>query len=187
MKTFPSFVLAFGLLTSALLRAAVPSLPIPRSPIQNFVSEGIFKGGGTSQMVNVERIRWSPHKGYERWVIDFSDEPGHRIGTVAPEFQLRYVKAEKVPVPNGEDILLDSPKFVFLLRGIHENHLKKPALQKLVRKSQYVKEIILYPPIEGGDIAVEFLLKDSVLFEPHQPTERVGRLVIDMKNAPLGQ
>ena len=161
--------------------------PIPRTPLQNFVGDGVFNGGGTAQMVNLHRIRWSPHKGYERWVFDFSDEPNHAIGKIAPEFQVRYVKAEKVPVPGGEDILIDPPKFVFLFRGIHQNHLKKARLQRMVRKSRYVKEIVLYPPIEGGDTAVEFLLKDSVVFEPHQPLEREGRLVLDLKNAPLGQ
>ena len=32
-------------------------------------------------------------------------------------------------------------------------------------------------------MAMAFVLKDDVLFEPHQPIEREGRLVLDMRPA----
>ena len=72
-------------------------------------------------------------------------------------------------------------KFLFLFRSIEKNRLNPKKLQKLAKKSRFVKKIILYPPIEEGDMAMEFILKEDVLFEPHQPLEKEGRLVLDVK------
>jgi hypothetical protein len=176
-------------LLSHVVQASVMPQPIPRVSTRNFLNDGIFEGGGTGGVVNLAGIRFAPHskEGYERWVIDFSDEPRQVVGASAPPFQVRYVKAEKVPVPQGSDILVSPPKFVLTFRSINRNLIKKDRIERFLKKSKYVKDVILYPPIEGGDTAIELVLKDSVLFEAHQPTERQGRLVLDLKNAPLGQ
>lgn len=176
------------LFLSVPLFASLEPKPIPRTPIKHFQNEGIFEGG-SKLPANVEGIRFSSHKkeGYERWVLDFSDEATRSLGKVAPQFQLRYQKATKVEVPGGTDISLTPPKFIFALQGVKQNYLKKETLQRIAHKSRFVKEIILFPAIENGDVAIEFVLKDNVLFEPHQPREKEGRLVLDLKNAPLGQ
>ncbi len=46
-----------------------------------------------------------------------------------------------------------------------------------------MKEIVLYPPVERGDMAMELVLRDDVRFDPFQPLEREGRLVLDLRPA----
>lgn len=178
-----SFIL---LSLSSLVLAALEPKPIPRVSVKQFQSEGVFEGG-SSQPANLEAVRFSAHKreGYERWVIDFSEELSRSVGKVAPHFQVRYQKAAEVEVPGGSNLSLSPPKFIFTFQSIKRNFLKKEVLHKIVAKSRYVKDIVLYPSIENGDTALEFILKDNVLFEPHQPKEKEGRLVLDLKNAPL--
>ena len=184
LKYIP-FLLLFSI---PLLQAAVSPSPIARNPTKQYRSEGVFEGG-TLVPANIEAVRFSPHQreGYERWVIDFSDQKERQIGKVAPRFQIRYVKAHRVAIPDGKDIVLEPAKFVFIFREIQHNYLKNASLKNLTKKSHFVKDIILYPAIEEGDTALELVLKENVLFETHQPTEKTGRLVLDLKNTPLGQ
>lgn len=173
---------------SVLLPAALDPRPIPRTSIKHFLNEGIFEGG-SNLPANLETIRFSNHakEGFERWVFDFSDEATRTVGKTAPHFQVRYEKGSRVEGSNGADISLAPPKFIFAFQGIKRNFVKKDALKRIPAKSRFVKEIVLYPSIENNDTAIEFILKDNVLFEPHQPKEKEGRLVLDLKNAPLGQ
>jgi len=174
---FPFLVLAT--VFSFHLDAAVQPHSIPRDSARRFRTSGIFEGG-TDKQANLEGLRLASHAGYERWVVDFSDE--HKtLGGIAPRFQLRYVKADKIPLPDGSVFVRSPARFVFVFRNIARNSLKNSRLKGLARKSRFVKEIILYPPIERGDMAMEFVLNDNVLFEPHQPLEREGRLVLDLK------
>ena len=165
--------------------AALEPHSIPRASSQNFRAEGLFEGGSSSR-ANLESLRLASHarEGFERWVIDFSDEQTRRVGLVAPRFQLRYVHGEKLRLGDGREIERRPAKFIFVFRSIDHCFLAQETAAKLARKSQFVKNIILYPPIEKGDMAMEFILKDNVLFEPHQPVEKEGRLVLDMKSAP---
>ena len=160
--------------------AALQPNAIPRESTKRFRSSGLYEGGSESR-ANIESLRVALHPGFERWVIDFSDEV-KRLGAVAPRFQLRYVKAEKIPLPDGTEFVRKPARFVFVFRSILKNSLTTARLRGLAKKSRYVKEIILYPPIEKGDTAMEFILNDNVLFEPHQPVEREGRLVLDLKS-----
>lgn len=181
--------LSFLLLASVtFLQASVSPTAIPRTPIKHYQTEGIFEGG-THSPANIEAVRFSPHQkdGYERWVIDFSDQKQRVIGKIAPLFQIRYVKAHRLAIPDAKDIVLEPAKFVFIFREIQHNYLNSAALKTLTKKSRFVKDIVLYPAIEDGDTAIELVLNDNVLFEPHQPTEKAGRLVLDLKNAPLDQ
>jgi hypothetical protein len=165
--------------------AAVASMEphgIPRSASGSFRDSGLFEGGKSTK-ANLEALRLADHRsqGFERWVIDFSGEKGRKLGEVAPKFQLEYVKARKFLRDDGSEATSRPARFVFTFRGIGRNFLTKSAVAKLSKKSLYVENIVIYPPIEGGDMAMEFILKDDVRFDPHQPIEREGRLVLDMK------
>lgn len=172
-------ILAF-LFSAALPAAVVPHI-MPRNPSRSFTSDGLFEGGNDLG-ANIEGVRFAQHKaeGYERWVIDFSDAQ-RNLGAAAPRYQLRYETSEKLPLPEGGDLIKRPARFLFVFRMIQKNNLVQERLKKLVKKSHFVKDIILYPPIERGDMALEFVLKDDVKFTPHQPSIKEGRLVLDLK------
>jgi len=161
--------------------AVGPSLSIPRDASHRFLSEGIFDGGKAVR-ANVENLRFSKHnkEGFERWVFDFSDSTTGTTGLVAPQFQVRYLKADKIAKPEGGLVTLAPAKIVIAFKGVSKNGLNRTKIDKLVRKSTLVKEIISYPPIENGDLAIEMVLKDSFPFYTHQPLTQEGRLVVDI-------
>ena len=170
-----------ALVSLDIARSAPVPHSIPRTPQQSFKSEGLFEGG-ENKKANLEGLRLAGHpkEGFERWVIDFSDEK-KEIGKIAPKFQLRYVKAEKIPLPTGGEIIRRPARFIFVFRQVQKNSIQQKQVKKLLKHSHYVKDIVLYPPIEDGDTAIEFVLKDNVLFEPFQPLQKEGRLVLDLK------
>lgn len=161
--------------------AVVPPLSIPRDASQRYLSDGLFEGGKPVR-ANLEGLRFSKHQshGFERWVFDFSDATTRTLGSVAPQFQIRYVKAEKLEMPEGGYTTVQPARIVINLKGVSKNQLSKPLLEKLAKKSDLVKEVISYPPIEDGDIAIEMILKDSYPFFTHQPIKNEGRLVVDL-------
>lgn len=163
--------------------AAIAPRPIPRTPSKLFMKEGLFEGG-TRVSANLEGLRFSKHRKEktERWVFDFSSAETRVIGKQAPLFQIRYVGGDTVNLPQGKDVLLSPPRLIVTFRAIGQNYLTTDRLKALVRKSDLVKNIILYPPIEDGDMAIEFILKAPVPFEPHQPLQNEGRLVLDLKS-----
>ena len=170
------------LLFGMVLQAAVSPLPISRQSAQIFTAEGLFQGGSAGK-ASLEAIRFSPHsKSRERWVIDFSDPTTQKVGTHAPLFQLRYVKGNSVGVPSQE-VILSPAKFVLNLRAISQNKVEPKKVARLIRKSDLVQDIVFYPAIEEGDMALEIILKKNVLFEAHQPVQNEGRLVLDLKPA----
>ena len=164
-------VYAFG----ALERQAVP-----RNDTKKFRTEGLFEGGSEVK-ANLEDLRIADHNGYERWVVDFSDVAKRSLDKVAPKFQLRYVPGETVNGADGAMVMRQSAKFILSFRAIQRNFIARDKLAALVKKSRWVQQIIVYPPIEKGDTAIEFVLKENVAFSPYQPMEREGRLVIDLK------
>jgi hypothetical protein len=178
-------LLSLGLLLSSSLAFALNEPHhIPRSPSNTYRSEGLFEGG-TDRPANLESLRVAEHgkEGFERWVIDFSDEARRQIGSEAPRFQLHYYHGEKFRLADGRQVEKKPAKFIFVFRSIGRNFLGRSTVEKLARHSRFVRNIVLYPPIEKGDMAMEFILKDNVLFEPHQPLDRAGRLVLDLKSA----
>ncbi len=152
---------------------------IQRVPSKQFATDALFEGGKDIS-ANLEGMRLAGHGDFERWVIDFSDGKA-QVGNAAPRFQIRYEKADTLPLPEGGDLVKKPARFIFIFRQIQKSLVNEDLVSKLVRKSKFVKEILLYPPIEKGDMAMEFLLKDNVRFTPHQPLEREGRLVLDLK------
>jgi len=165
-------------LSVPLFAAQLPNT-IPRVPAKQFTNDALFEGG-KEVAANLEGLRFAGHAGFERWVVDFSDNT-QKPGTIAPRFQIRYEKAETLPLPEGGDLVRKPARFIFVFRQIQKNLLSEDLVQRLARKSRFVKEILLYPPIEKGDMAMEFVLKDNVRYSPHQPLEREGRLVLDLK------
>jgi hypothetical protein len=172
------------LLVSAFLSlpavAALQPLSIPRSS-SVFRADGLFEGG-SHQKANLEKLRLAFHPGFERWVIDFSDVQTRTFDGVAPRFQLRYVHAQKYQANDGTEVTRRPAKFIFVFRSIFRNFFNREKARQLAHKSRFVKDIVLYPPIEEGDMAMEFILKDDVLFAPMQPTDHEGRLVLDLKH-----
>ncbi len=168
-------------LSSLALGAIAPSMSIPRDASRRYLSDGIFDGGKAVR-ANIEGLRFSKHKRekFERWVFDFSDATTQTIGSVAPQFRIRYVKAGKMAKPEGGHVTLEPAKIIISLKGVSKNLLTRPMLEKLAQKSNLVKEVISYPPIEDGDLAIEMILKDSYPFYSHQPLTHEGRLVIDI-------
>lgn len=155
---------------------AIPTrTSIPRSPLSYTESENQWKGG-SSAPADIENLRssWHPEGGYERWVFDFSDVASNEIGKLAPRFQVRYIKGQH-------------PKFLIEFSSIRRNKVVLSDIKKLLSKSKFVKEITFYPPIEEGEVAVEFVLNQSLSFSLHQPREKEGRLVLDLKQSPKGK
>ncbi len=179
----PFILLSLLFVSLNLLASLGPSLSlsIPRQASHHYLTDGIFEGG-KSVRANLEALRFSKHKkeGFERWVFDFSDATTRTVGGVAPQFQVRYLKAEKIKNAEGVPQILQPAKIIITLKGIYKNNLNKPTLQKMARKSYLVSEVISYPPIEEGDTAIEMILKDTSAFYAHQPKQNEGRLVIDI-------
>ncbi len=177
-----AFLSIFSLWTSLNLMASLaPSMSIPRDASRKYLTDGIFDGGRAIR-ANLEALRFSKHpkEGYERWVFDFSDASTRTLGSLAPQFQVRYIKAGKIAKPEGGYQTVEPARIVITLKGISKNLLSRTQLEKIARKSNLVKEIVSYPPIEDGDIAIEIILKDSYPFYTHQPLKNEGRLVIDL-------
>jgi len=169
-------------LLASFASAAISPRPIPRTSTRLFVDRGLFEGGSPVS-ANIEGIRFSrnPKDKSERWVIDFSDARTRQYQQLAPEFQVRFSPMETLRTPEGKSIWLSPPRLIISLNSIKGNYLNSPQLTKLLKKSKLVQNVRVYPPIEDGDRAIEFILKRNVLFEPHQPLQKEGRLVLDLK------
>jgi len=147
---------------------------IPRAASGAFRSEGYFEGGADSR-ATLARLRVAPHKGFERWVLDFSDT------STAPRFRLEYQPADKWLDDEGKAHFRRPARFLLRLRKVDRSRVRPADLRRLAAKSPLVKEVILYPAIEDGDRALEIVLESDVLFEPHQPQPNEARLVLDLK------
>ncbi len=181
MKTVLQALGMIWLSTYATDALAKPA-PIPRTANQDFRTEGLFEGG-SAVSANIEGLRLSEQDGLERLVVDFSDNAKRELGKVAPKFRVRYIPGNKIIGSTGELIVSQPAKFILTFQAIRKNYLNKTVLQELVKRSKYVKDIVIYPAIENGDTAIELILHDNVAFEPHQPIQKEGRLVLDMKLA----
>lgn len=176
----------WGIITLFLIsvssEAALVPNAMPRQPGKDFTRDGLFEGG-VDQGANLEDVRFAKHSPnpFERWVIDFSDAQ-RNVGAQAPKYQLRYETSEKLSLPDGTDQLKRPARFLFIFRSIQANHVTVEKLKNLVKKSAFVKDIVLYPPIERGDMAMEFILSQDVKFTPHQPSMKEGRVVLDLKS-----
>ena len=169
------------LLVSTLM-AAVPARPVPRTSSKLFVDSGTFEGG-SPLAANIEAIRFSrnPKDQTERWVIDFSDARSRTLQQIAPDFQVRIAPSDKVVLGEGKEFELNPPRILISLSSIKANYVDPTVLNRMLKKSHLVKNIRFYPPIEDGDRAIEITFKKSILLEPHQPLQKEGRLVLDLK------
>lgn len=165
----------FGLFGYAILAA-----PIPRAARNVFTTDALYEGG-TPGRVELQSIRFGFHKKtqMERWVIDFRTDKG--TASKAPVFQLRY-EPEKRALIGGMEGVEKPARFVWQLQQISKNLLRNDELTRLTAKSRFIKNIVVYPFVEDGDMALEFVMSQNVKFEAHQPLQNEGRLVLDLKS-----
>lgn len=177
-------ILLIGLLTSpsfANTFANPQTTAVPRTA-EKLQIEPVIYEGGKGVRSNIEALRYFFHQkdGFERWVFDFSAPGRAHKQEVAPLFQVEYRRANRTISATGEDVQKETPKFVFRFRAIESVFVTPAELARLAKTSPFVEEIVLFPAIEEGDLAVEFVLKHNVSYRLHQPTEKPGRLVLDL-------
>jgi hypothetical protein len=167
MKTW-ILIASMAFLIKGTAFAAIPPIPVPRNSSHKFFEEGVFEGGKVSKAIWASLFFQNERDDIERWVFDFKQ--GTRANRPMPKFQIRYVKG----TPS---------KLVLTFQTLEQNRVKRQLLERLASKSQLVREIVVYPPIDEGDTAVELVLRDGVLFSPRQPLDRPGRLLVDLKHS----
>lgn len=173
------FILMF--LTASSFGALAPR-PVPRTVSQIYIGSGVFEGG-SPLAAHIEGLRFSrnPQTGTERWVFDFSDARTNSPQLLAPEFQLRLTPPDKVQLADGKEVQISPQRLLISLNAIKNNEIRAKTIQTHLSKSKLVKNIRIYPPIENGDRVIEFTFKHPILLEPHQPLQKEGRLVLDLK------
>ncbi len=157
-------------------------LTMPRMATGVFRSEGVFRGGsGEAASLKGLRRDLLPSEGGERWTFDFTDPVTKKAIRLAPEFQVKVVKAESFQRSDGTVVYTEPPKVFILLRGIRSSQLEAAGLAKSLKKSRFVKEIIPYPSIEDGDMGIEMILSREALVSPYHPRHAENQLVLEMK------
>jgi hypothetical protein len=181
------WVIAIVLGISMPAAAALSPTAIPKDSQGRFWKEGIFNGGTEDRAV-FSGIRLGRHskQGVERWVLDFSDPQKMGSHQKSPKFQIDYQVTSFDSKAEKSDLGLSSNdkayRIVVHLRGITRNLVESEKLKSLIEKSLFVQDIILYPPIEKGDMAMELILKSHAELSPHQPSDSPGRLVLDLRS-----
>lgn len=172
--------LGLFLLALSCLGAAEPQW-IPRIASGKFVDRGFFEGGQDAP-ATLAALRVARHDASERWVFDFGEPGSKQVGKAAPKFRLEYFPQDAFVDDTGKLVVRKPARFLFLFRALKKNKLVPKDLTELAAKSRFVSDVVSYPPIEGGDTALELLLRRDVVFEAFQPGEREGRLVVDLKS-----
>jgi hypothetical protein len=170
-------LVVFVLLGAGTADGARKAEPVPRRPTGEYRTQGFFQAG-TPGPKNIDSVSTRDFGAAERWTIDFSEPGKQRSLSSVPELQVQYIEEEQVLSDSGEMVVAKEPKFILKLRSIRKNALNRDRLAELARKSRHVKKVILYPEIEGGDTALEFILKANT---PFRPFLEPGRLVLDLK------
>lgn len=171
------------LAVSTLSSAAVH--PVPRVPTGEFLEQGEFSGGEAAAAI-LANIRLGKHKdaGFERWVVDFADPETKALGKTAPRFLIQYLDERKRTSEDGNVTLLAPARLLVHLRGIRDNQVSPQRIESLVKSSLLVENVVMYPQIEGGDMVLEMRLRGPAAFALHQPKEKEGRLVLDLRPRP---
>lgn len=155
---------------------------IPRHSNGEFRTEGIFRGGAanTAGLLSL-KAEPVPRQGLERWTLEFADASTKKPASLAPQFQVKIVKAESFQRPDGTVVYTEPPKVLLLLRGIHGSQVEASQIAKAIKRSKFVKEVIPYPAIEDGDMAIEMVLSREALVSPYHPRYAESKLVIELK------
>jgi len=176
-------IVILGYFLAHNLFAALAPTPIARLSRGQFHSSGFIEGG-THRAASLLDIRHFHHKsqGFERVVLDLSEPSKNSVADYLPAFQLRYFPSS-TQIDDKNTSHTKPAKFLLVIRSIQRNQITEKMTQTLTKDSQFLDQIKVYPPIEDGDMALEFILKSDVLFEAHQPRLKAGRLVLDLKKA----
>ena len=161
------------------------SLPHPLrildSRPSHFHDDGIFEGGEREvsailKWIKLDSLFKHHHETSEEWVFRF--EPlgsGQRhqksFDKILPFVQVRYLRKIKPDnLSSDESVGLSSAspaELIFLFEAIADNQVRMSELNSQLESSHFVKKILMYPPIEGGDMAIKFLLKENVWFRTY--------------------
>lgn len=164
------------LFLASLLTLIAGAAPIPHSLAPHktapFLTQGFIKGGTETEAI-LKDLRYGkhPNKGYERWVFDFEFEGEKKQRMGSPNYCVKYQK------PQGKNL---PAKLVVLFQGIKKSRLNADTFLDMVSRSPLVASILLYPPIENGDTAIEFLLHRGVSYKTEELKGASGRLVVDL-------
>ena len=155
---------------------------IPRHNNGEFRTEGTFRGGAANTAgLKSLKSELVPAQGVERWTLEFADAVTKKPASLAPQFQVKMVKAESFQRPDGTVVYTEPPKVLLFLRGIHGSQVEAAQLAKSIKRSRFVKEVIPYPAIEDGDMAIEMILVREALVSPYHPRYAESKLVLDLK------
>lgn len=176
------FFLVFLCSVVSHLAGSAPHPLVPRTASQIFINSGVFEGGGLD-LVNLERIRFwkDPKTGIERWVIDFSSLAERKLQEQAPYFKISVIPPNKLFLPHQKEEELSPARIVVQLSGVKNNFIRSKRIKQFLRKSDLVRSLRIYPPLDNGHRLIEWVLSDSVVVEPHQPISKEGRIVLDLK------
>jgi hypothetical protein len=144
------------------LASLLESAPRPHS----FLSSGIFSAPGTRGL-NLESIRMDPKRASEKITFLFSTSSSRKPTARIPPFHCRFMPATSPEL--GTDTGLKPARFILLLQGLSTRFLSPGRLTKVAEKSRLIEKLVLYPPLEDGDSAVEITFKKSVLFRQIDP------------------
>jgi hypothetical protein len=137
----------------------------------SYVHDGLFVGGDRAiESVMVKDIRRAPNAGYERIVIDLDlNQQGEAARLSRPPFYQLAV--------NG-----DEKRLVFTLWGNPSLSFDAKKLVQAFRKSQIVKNLVLYPKVEDQTWTFVMELQKSAPVEVFELSEP-ARIIFDIKHA----
>ncbi len=151
--------------------------PRPSRAPKPFHTRGLFQGGDTRNL-NLERMDlFKNHEKYrvkhidkdrheERLDISFSAGSRKFPSSRIPPYQLRFE-------PRRPDFEQD--RLVLVLQGISGRNVPRLALGRIATSSNVIANIRIHPPLEDGDIAIEFTFKKPIEFRADSDCKRGAR------------
>ncbi len=173
MQTLSLLVAVSGALGTLSLASPIRSALTPET--------NTVLAGENLAHTTLEGFHLSTSKDKERLTVNFSGSSTAKNGGKIPRFQLRYLPEEKFATAEGTLAFAKPPRFVLTLRSLNGNKTNPAMLQAAITRSRLVKEILVYPPVEEGDTAVEILLHDNVRFSTDRQGLKAGRLTLELR------
>lgn len=114
-----------------------------------YVMDAIVRGGDpTAKSASLTNLRWAKKQGYERIVLDLAGEGANWQKSSLPYFQVGLN-------PQAQKVSVD-------IRGVINRKLTQENATRALRRSAYVKEVYLAPPLQGDLLSLEMKTKQTV-------------------------